>query len=160
MAYNLQTARVLIALGYQSIIDFDAGEQNDVITLDWKHGDPQPTEQQILDYINGVSPLPSGELFSEWSAEHGGDSIKTAKRLSKDLFDRLEAESRILRAIVTLTVDEINILRQWIVAFKAAVAAAANLADLKTRVSSLPNTPDRTYDQARTAIRNNVDAQS
>lgn len=58
-----------------------------------------------------------------------------------------------LRGTAAVLVDEINILRQWIVAFKVEVAAAASLADLKTRVAALPNLPDRTLTQAKTAIK-------
>lgn len=64
---------------------------------------------------------------------------------------------KILRAVVILTVDELNILRQWVMSFKAAVAAATSLADLKTRVAALPNLNDRTNAQARNAIEDHVD---
>jgi hypothetical protein len=65
---------------------------------------------------------------------------------------------RVLRAVVALTVDELNDLRSWVTAFKAATAAATSLADLKTRVANLPNMPARTLQQARTAIVNKVEA--
>lgn len=69
----------------------------------------------------------------------------------------LAAAERSDRAIVKLTVDELNVLRDWIMQFKAAVAGAATLAALKTAVAALPNTPARTYQQARTAYENAVD---
>jgi hypothetical protein len=56
-------------------------------------------------------------------------------------------------ALALLTLDEINNLRQWVGGFKAATAAATSLADLKTRVASLPNTPDRTRAQLLAAVR-------
>lgn len=62
-----------------------------------------------------------------------------------------------LRALINTLIDEINILRQWNTSFKAEVAAASSLADLKTRVSTLPNTPDRTLAQAKTAILSKID---
>lgn len=68
------------------------------------------------------------------------------------------AALKISRAVAALTIDEINTLRQWLVSFKTEVAAATNLADLKTRVATLPNTPDRTLAQAVTAIKNKIDA--
>lgn len=67
-----------------------------------------------------------------------------------------DAEGMRLRTVLQLTIDENNSLRQWITDFKAAVAASATLADLKTRVALLPNTPARTYAQARTAYRNKI----
>lgn len=59
-----------------------------------------------------------------------------------------------LRAIANLTIDEINSLRQWITSFKAATAAATSLTNLQTRVAALPNTPNRTLTQAKTAYKN------
>ena len=52
---------------------------------------------------------------------------------------------------------EMNILRGWITQFKADVAAANNLADLKTSVAAQPDLPDRTLAQLKTAIRTRID---
>ena len=76
---------------------------------------------------------------------------------AKVQYDGLAKEGKILRAVVLVTLDEVNTLRQWLASFKAEVAASTSLADLKTRVAGLPNTPDRTGAQARTAIRNRID---
>ena len=59
-------------------------------------------------------------------------------------------------ALALLTLDEVNVLRQWITAFKAAVAASSSLADLRTRVAALPNTPDRTRRQLLDATRDKL----
>lgn len=59
---------------------------------------------------------------------------------------------KVARAEAAVLVDEINALRQWIVNFKAAVAAASSLSNLQTRVAALPDMPDRTLAQAQTAI--------
>ena len=64
--------------------------------------------------------------------------------------------AKLYRATAAVLVDEINLLRQWLVAFKVEVAAAATLADLKTRVAGLPNMPDRTLAQAKTAITSKI----
>ncbi len=56
------------------------------------------------------------------------------------------------RAIVAVMVEEVNHLRGWIEAFKAAVAEATSLADLKTRTAALAAMPDRTGAQAKAAI--------
>jgi hypothetical protein len=64
---------------------------------------------------------------------------------------------RVLRAVVSLTVDELNDLRTWTRNFKAATAAATSLADLKVRVAALANLSDRTLVQARTAIVNKIE---
>jgi hypothetical protein len=60
--------------------------------------------------------------------------------------------AQLLRAELLVTMDELNALRQWITSFKAATAAATTLADLKTRVAALANTPDRTAAQIKPAL--------
>jgi len=62
----------------------------------------------------------------------------------------------LFRAEALLVIDEINALRQWTVSFKAEVAAATSLANLQTRVASLPTLNDRTGAQALTAIKNKI----
>ena len=74
------------------------------------------------------------------------------------LINLLDSYPRAYRAIAGLTVDEINTLRQWIAAFKIQVAAAATLADLKTRVAGLPDLPNWTLAQAKTAFINKVNS--
>ncbi len=69
-----------------------------------------------------------------------------------------DQDARAYRAVVALAIDEINTLRQWIVAFKAATAAATSLANLQTRVAALPDLPDRTLAQAKTAFINKVNS--
>ena len=64
----------------------------------------------------------------------------------------------LLRAFADITKDEINNLRQWIVLFKAQVALASNLANLQTRVATLPDMPDRTLVQLRNSIENRIDS--
>jgi len=63
-----------------------------------------------------------------------------------------------LRAAALVTMDELNLLRQWITAFKAAVSLAATLADLKTRVAALDSMPDRSASQIKGAIQNKINA--
>ncbi len=63
-----------------------------------------------------------------------------------------DGDARAYRAVAAIMVDEINLLREWIVAFKAATAAATSLANLQTRVAALPDLPDRTLAQARSAF--------
>lgn len=65
-----------------------------------------------------------------------------------------------LRAFASITVDEINILRQWITSFKTQVSLATTLADLKTRVAGLPTVNDRTLSQLKTAIQSRIDDHS
>ena len=154
------TGTILTALGYEPLTDFECAKvAGEVVINTWSHVDTQPTEQQITDWGTDAAALPSGQLFSAWQAEHGGDAIATAKRIAKELQDSDEQTARIIRAVVKLTVDEINTLRQWITDFKVEVDLANNLASLKTGVAGLPNVPDRTYDQARTSVTNIIDGE-
>ena len=70
----------------------------------------------------------------------------------------ITGNAKLTRAVVLITMDEINNLRQWVMSFKAAVAAATTLADLKTRVAALSDTPDRTTAQLKTAVENKINA--
>lgn len=85
--------------------------------------------------------------------------IAAAKNAAKNLYDALDSMGRVIRATSKLTVDELNIIRQWITDFKAQTAAATNLSNFQSRVASLPNLPDRTYAQAKTSIGNIVDGE-
>lgn len=62
------------------------------------------------------------------------------------------------RAFADVIKDEINIIRQWTVSYKAEVAAATSLANLQTRVAALPTLNDRTLAQLKTAINNRIDS--
>lgn len=57
------------------------------------------------------------------------------------------------KAILLTLLDELNNLREWITDFKAAIAASTSMADMKTRIAALSNTPDRTVPQAIQAVR-------
>lgn len=59
-----------------------------------------------------------------------------------------------LRALAKLMIDELNVLRQWNAALKAAANASTNFATLKSGLLALPNTPDRTLSQAKAAYKN------
>ena len=82
-----------------------------------------PTEQELTDAAADLTSI-NGQVFSVWQAEHGGDQALTAKRIAKQLYADAQAQNRILRSIVKLTIDELNDLRQWIAAYKVEVAAA------------------------------------
>ena len=73
-----------------------------------------------------------------------------------DIVSQLEQAEDILRQVVIMTVGEINLLREWIVNFKAAVAAAGNLGQLQTAVEALPDMPDRTFAQVKQQLRDSL----
>ena len=113
----------------------------------WSHAtDAQPT----LEQIDAWAAEPA---FQTWLAEHGGDALLTLRREAKELLDATHHQAALTRALALTTLSEVNNLRQWITSFKAAAAAATNLANLQTRIAALPNVPDRTATQLRTAIK-------
>ncbi len=92
------------------------------------------------------------------AAQDAWNAIPSAQKQAVLLINLLDANARAYRAIAALAIDEINTLREWIVSFQAAVAAASSLANLQTRVAALPSLPDRTLAQAKAAFINKVNS--
>ncbi len=92
------------------------------------------------------------------AAQDAWNAIPSAQKQAVLLINLLDANARAYRAVAALAIDEINALREWIVSFQAAVAAATSLANLQTRVAALPNLPDRTLSQAKSAFINKVNS--
>ncbi len=86
------------------------------------------------------------------SAQDAWNLIPQERKSAVAFITLNDPNARAYRAVVALAIDEINTLREWIVSFQAAVAAASSLANLQTRVAALPNLPDRTLAQAKTAF--------
>jgi hypothetical protein len=62
------------------------------------------------------------------------------------------------RLISLLAMDEVNILRELWMSFKAEAAASDSLANFQARIAALPDTPPRVAAQIKTAIRNRADS--
>ncbi len=86
------------------------------------------------------------------AAQDAWNAIPQDRKDAVLLINLANPQARAYRAIAALAIDEINTLREWIVSFQAAVAAASSLANLQTRVAALPNLPDRTLAQAKSAF--------
>lgn len=99
----------------------------------------------------------TAQEISNFSVAAAQDEAMIARESSAKLMD-LGLNGIIHKSIVQNIVDEINILRGWIMDFKAQVAASTNLANLQSRVASLDNLPDRTYTQARNAIKTAINS--
>jgi hypothetical protein len=81
------------------------------------------------------------------------------KARAKQTYETTDQQGRVLRAVVVLTVDELNALRTWTRDFKTLTAASANYSAFATAVSTLPTLNNRTYAQAKTAIESAVDSE-
>ncbi len=92
------------------------------------------------------------------SAQDAWNALPQDQKDAVLLINLNSSNARAYRAIAALAIDEINTLREWIVSFQAAVAAATSLANLQTRVAALPNLPDRTLAQAKTVFINKVNS--
>jgi hypothetical protein len=110
---------------------------------------------------NDVTEMSTEEKAAVDAAEVAAASqaVQDAMRVNGPiLIDAKNTEAAVLRAIVLLLIDELNSLRVWITSFKAATAAATTLANLQSRVAALANMPDRTAEQAKTAIKAKLEA--
>lgn len=120
------------------------------------------------DYPQGYTPpagytlVDAGELPGGWTLEEDTshqDFLQQLRQQAKDVLDEQRAaQSATLRALVIVLIDEINNLRQWTVALQQQTALATNLANFQKRVSQLPTLNDRTPQQARNAIKSQINA--
>ncbi len=122
-----------------------------------------PTEQSIKDFIAGkqlkylkvagdsVVDYTQAEKDALDAAELAA-AIETAKTTAKAYQNALDYLGRLMRAVVKLTVDEINTLRTRDRNRSDDVAAATSLADLKTRWAARSAMNDRTYAQVKSSI--------
>lgn len=76
------------------------------------------------------------------------------------VLNNLTGDGKIQRAAALVTMDAINVLRDWVTQFQVQVAAATSLADLKTRVAALPNLGQITGNQLINAILNKINSGS
>lgn len=126
-----------------------SGATYEELVAGWRGNVPVPTQQQMdaaWAEIVGLGGLSGLELLALRAA------AKACLASAKD------AQAKKDRAVVAILLNEINDLRAWITSFKAATAAATNLADFKTRVSALSNTPARTMSQAQTKYEAMIDS--
>jgi hypothetical protein len=128
----------------------------------WKDGITQTDFDRIYDVIKN-----NQKKYIKWVNE---PIVKT--QTEKDAADALEQlfirnETRVsqklqydvvyLRALVEITMSEINDLRKWTRDFKTATAGASTLAQFKTAVAALPTLNDRTLLQLRNSLEAKVD---
>lgn len=130
-----------------------------------------PTEQQIKTLLNTVPIIyvkVNGLALEEMTVQEKSsvDAEIAAKVLADqrlgamNILNSPESQSKAIRAFADIVKDEVNIVRQWMMSYKAEVAAATSLTNLQTRVAGLPNLSDRTLDQLKTAIINRISSGS
>ena len=105
-----------------------------------------------------MSPQEKVTVDDEWAAEIQTNLLTSSRAGAKDSVDQLSAEGVRLRAALLIILDEMNILRTRDRDRSADVAAATNLADLKTRWAARVALDDRTAAQMKTSIKSRIDA--
>lgn len=121
---------------------------NDPSTLVWVSTQTQPT---LLEIQNVVDACNLANTPVQKNLKARSDAIN-------DLLTSTDDRAKEVRAILMTLFDENNNNREWIQAFKGQVALATSLADLKTRVATLPDMPDRTVQQAQTAVQSKINS--
>jgi hypothetical protein len=133
---------------FEVLIDWDA-DYDDAGELRIVYTNPLMTQRTIAQIM---------EHEAAWLVA-GGTLANMRQRAKAHLDEVNELEMR-LRAIMLLAADEVNLLREWIMLFKAAVAGAGTLAALKTAVAALPNLDQRTKPQVLTRWRTKIDSKA
>jgi hypothetical protein len=127
------------------------------LAIDGIHGVVSPWNPAVVTVIPANLQAVAQSIINAFDGSQAAQDAwaSTINRSQRDavlFMMQPDGSARAYRAIAALTIDEINTLREWIVSFQAAVAAASSLANLQTRVAALPNLPDRTLAQAKTAF--------
>ena len=162
--YNVQTKTYFTIPGGITLpngIQQSLGETltPEAIAAGWRYYRPAPHGERY----NFSTWIDSGEEYveattdytdSEWAiiVAQREAAAAAAEAAAKAIEQDLDEYERRMKAVVLVLVDEINLLRGWVTGFKAEVAAATSLADLKARVATTPNMPARTGVQAKAVI--------
>lgn len=102
--------------------------------------------------LNG-NDLTVTRTWTAWTQQQI-DAYETERK--DDIVSRLTISEDILRLILSILVDELNLHSTKFQQVLDATAAATSLADFKTRMGQISAVPQRTEAQLRTAIRNKL----
>ena len=98
--------------------------------------------------LNNMRAMTAGEI----AAIPGQITVALRAAASTQIATGTDADAKLKRAIVDVLKDELNLHALKINAILDAVDAATSLADLKTRITAIPDYPQRTLSQIKTAI--------
>jgi hypothetical protein len=99
----------------------------------------------------------TGDVVSLMDAQQRALVDEAEAAATRDLVvTQIDNIEDLLRAVVLMTLDELNGHALKINAILDAVDAATSLSDLKTRVGTITDYPQRTPQQARTVIRSKL----
>ena len=162
--YRKSSDEVLkISLAGQQFVDNSFfGQLTDPTTPDGTDVHDPNGNFRVLGYAK-IAEIGSNNVRNATQAEIDAFSASEVDDLSQMDADRAETLlnthpqfRKLMTAYSDILKDEFNHVRSWITDFKVEVAAATSLADLKSRVAALPNLPDRTLAQLKTAMTNRI----
>lgn len=82
-----------------------------------------------------LTTIENSQLFKDWFQDHGGDPVKTTRRVAKEEF--LTGKSEIIvRALVLLLLDEINNLRAKVIPALPPITAQQVKGILQDKINS------------------------
>lgn len=90
------------------------------------------------------------------STQDTWDLVHLRSDASARITSDTDADAKLARALAAVLLDELNLHALKINAILDAVDAATSLADLKTRIAAIPDYPQRTLAQIKTAIQNKL----
>lgn len=127
--------------------------------------DYPPAEWIINPDMSPVEGVPNrywiitGDVVSEMSTgEKAIVDLALLEARRDSIIARLDELEALDRQLVIMEVCEFNKLRQWLVNFQAAVAAAGNLGQLQASVAALPTLNDITFAQVKAQLRDSLGA--
>lgn len=149
--YRLNAATVFQSLGWIVDKDFIASEVGATTTILWKSVSTIPTIAAI-DAAASNAPAVLATATAQAEKAAATASVDHGQQQSGKQFDRLCV------AVGQVALDAVNTERAAMDAMNSAVAAAASLADLKTRFAAITFPPQVTMAQLSNAIKSKIAA--
>jgi hypothetical protein len=123
------------------------------------HGDDL-SPAKLYDPVTDTLRNASAAEIANFAVAEAEDENLINRELGKLMINALtQAQSKLVRCLVDVIVDELNIhTGSWNI-FRAEVAASSSMADLKSRIANnTSDRPVRTLGEVKTAILNRIDS--
>ena len=93
-------------------------------------------------------------------AEFSQSADLSVRDTAKKTYDGFNEMSLALRALISILVSEINVLRQWNSTLKQETSKSIDYSDFKSKLDSLPVLVDIKLDDFKLGIKNKIDEKS
>lgn len=125
-----------------------------IVTSICRHEDADPYPQGMA--WKEIDPNSPPEIGSVWDGAQWVTPALLLVAARNKLVTKLDNQEELLRALVLVLQDELNLHSTTETAILQAAASATNLADFKTRMGQISPIPQRTTSQLRTAVLNKL----